>query len=149
MLRCDQAASRAPTATWVRPPLPSLRSIESFLAALSSQGFSGDTAVHAYRAFTGFLLGHLLLEVAAHGVDISPVQGDENTATQPADPLQGYPMLRRLQPELANEDSREEFDHSLANLLQRLQAAVASDGHYQQTGALRRPSRRPCDDLAT
>jgi len=46
-------------------------------------------------------------------------------------------MLRRLQPELASEDSREEFDHCLANLLQRLQAAVAGDEHYQQIGALR------------
>ena len=54
-------------------------------------------------------------------------------------------MLRRLQPELASEDSREEFDHCLANLLQRLQAAVAGDEHYQQIGAL----RRPVDDLAT
>jgi len=50
-----------------------------------------------------------------------------------------------LRPQLAHEDSREEFDHSLANLLQRLQGAVAGDEHYQQIGAL----RRPVDDLAT
>ncbi len=54
-------------------------------------------------------------------------------------------MLRRLQPELASEDSREAFDRSLANLLQRLQGAVAGDERYQQIGAL----RCPADDLAT
>ena len=99
--------------------------------------------MYAYRAFTGFLLGHLLLEVAARGVDISPVEGDWNTVEQPADPLQGYPTLRRLQPELARGDSREEFEQSLANLMQRLEAAVIGDEHYQQTGA----QRRPADDL--
>jgi len=131
-------ATRPPSAPWVRPPLRSLRWIESFLAALSSQGFSDDTAVYAYRAFTGFLLGHLLLEVAARGVDISPLGGDESTVEQPADPLQGYPTLRRLQPELARDDSRQEFERSLANLMQRLEAAVLGDEHYQQTGAFRR-----------
>ncbi len=136
-------ATRPPTAPWVRPPLRSLRWIESFLAALSSEGFSDDTAVYAYRAFTGFLLGHLLLEVAARGVDISPVQGDENTVEQPADPLQGYPTLRRLQPNLARGDSREEFEDSLANLMQRLEAAVMGDEHHPQTGA----KPRSTDDL--
>jgi len=133
-------ATRPPSAPWVRPPLRSLRWIESFLAALSSQGFSDDTAVYAYRAFTGFLLGHLLLEVAARGVDISPVEGDWNTVERPADPLRGYATLRRLQPELARSDSREEFEDSLANLMQRLEAAVMGDEHYQQTGAKRRPA---------
>jgi len=36
--------------------------IESFLAALSSKGFSDDTAAYTYRAFTGFLPGQLLLD---------------------------------------------------------------------------------------
>jgi len=117
------------SAPWVRPPLRGLRWIESFLAALSSEGFSDDTAVYAYRAFTSFLLGHLLLEVAARGVDISPLGGDESTVEQPADPLQGYPTLLRLQPDLARGDSREEFEQSLANLMHRLEAAVLGDEH--------------------
>ncbi len=128
----------------MRPPLRSLRWIESFLAALTSAGFSDDTAIYAYRAFTGFLLGHLLLEVAAQRVDISPVAGDENTVEQPADPLQGYPTLLRLRPQLAHQDPGEEFDHSLASLMHRLEAAVMGDEHYQQTGA----SRRPAENLA-
>ncbi len=130
-------ATRPPTAPWVRPPLRSLRWIESFLAALSSEGFSDDTAVYAYRAFTGFLLGHLLLEVAAQGVDISPIEGDESTVEQPDDPLAGYPALLRLRPQLSQEDSKEEFDDSLANLMHRLEAAAVGDEHYQQTGAFR------------
>jgi len=128
-------ATRPPSAPWVRPPLRSLRWIESFLAALSSQGFSDDTAVSAYRAFTGFLLGHLLLEVAAQGVDISPIEGDENPVKQPDDPLAGYPALLRLRPYLSQANSREEFDDSLANLMHRLEAAVPGDEHDQQPGA--------------
>ncbi len=64
-------ATRPPAAPWVRPPLRSLRWIESFLSGLNGEGFSDATAVYAYRAFTSFLLGHLLWEVAAHGADIS------------------------------------------------------------------------------
>jgi len=93
--------------------------------------------VYAYRAFTGFLLGHLLLEVAAQGVDISPIEGDESTVEQPDDPLAGYPALLRLRPQLSQEDSKEEFDDSLANLMHRLEAAAVGDEHYQQTGAFR------------
>src|SRR3712207_2628049 len=55
-------ATRPPAAPWVRPPLRSLRWLESFLDALTSHGFSDGAAVAAYRAYTSFLLGHLLLE---------------------------------------------------------------------------------------
>ena len=48
----------------LRPPLRSLRWVELFLAGLTKEGFSDTAAVQAYRAFTSFLLGHLLLEVA-------------------------------------------------------------------------------------
>jgi hypothetical protein len=57
-------STRPPAAPWIRPPLRSLRWVESFLSALTSHGFSDDDAVTAYRAYTSFLLGHLLLEVS-------------------------------------------------------------------------------------
>jgi len=118
-------ATRPAAAQWVRPPLRSLRWIESFLTGLQAEGFSDQNAVYAYRAFTGFLLGHLLLEVAALGVEINPVDsgGADSVGLSP-DPLQDYPNLLRLQPLLAQNDSEQEFKDSLANLMHRLQAVV-------------------------
>ena len=46
--------------------------MEIFLEALAREGFSDEAAVSAYRSFAGFLLGHLLLEVAAHDADLGP-----------------------------------------------------------------------------
>src|SRR3954469_1473853 len=48
--------SRPPAAPWVRPPLRSLRPVESFLGTLHDGGFSDQAAVAAYRAYSSFLL---------------------------------------------------------------------------------------------
>ena len=119
-------ATRPPAAPWVRPPLRSLRWVESFLTGLTASGFTDDAAVHAYRAFTSFLLGHLLLEVSGLGVNVGPVT-DPETAPVPEDPLAGYPQLRRLADRLAEDRSAAEFDESLENLLQRLARYRAGD----------------------
>jgi hypothetical protein len=69
-------ASRPVEAPWLRPPLRSLTWVEAFLDGPLSEGFSDQAAVAAYRAFTSFLLGHMLLEVAALGADrADPVGG--------------------------------------------------------------------------
>lgn len=87
-------ATRPPSAPWVRPPLRSLRWVESFLETCwLGRGFSA--AVAAYRAFSSFLLGHLLLEVSALGVDTGPT---EQAVTGPAadtyTDLSQYPNLQ-------------------------------------------------------
>ena len=112
-------ATRPPAAPWVRPPLRSLRWVEGFLAGLTARGFPDDAAVHAYRAFTGYLLGHLLLEVSGLGVNVGPV-ADAGLAPVPDDPLAEYPLLQRLAGQLAEDRSAAEFDESLDNLLERL-----------------------------
>lgn len=66
-------ASRHPATPWLRPPLRSIELVEHFLATLSDFGFDDIRAVDAYKAFTTFLIGSLLLEVAAHGEDILSV----------------------------------------------------------------------------
>jgi AcrR family transcriptional regulator len=116
-------ATRPPEAPWVRPPLRSLRWVESFLTALKTSGFSDESAVEAYRAFSSFLLGHLLLEVSAMGADIGPAEDAEPHPPQPAD-LDGYPLLQRLQGLLCQDRSAQEFEESLENLLDRLGALV-------------------------
>jgi AcrR family transcriptional regulator len=121
-------ATRPPAAPWIRPPLRSLRWVEAFLDALLSRGFTDAGAVAAYRAFSSFLLGHLLLEVSAHGVDTGPVDepdppDDAEAASRRADDVPGldeYPHLVRLAPALAEDHFAAEFDESLRNLLDRL-----------------------------
>jgi len=114
-------ASRPPAAPWVRPPLRSLRWMENFLDNLIGCGFDDAAAVAAYRAFSSFLLGHLLLEVSAQGVDTGPVE-EADPGTPESAGLQGYPQLSRLKPELRQDHSEEEFEQSLESLLDRLEA---------------------------
>jgi hypothetical protein len=122
-------ATRPPSAPWIRPPLRSLRWLESFLDALTSDGFSDETAVVAYRVYTSFLLGHLLLEVSQRGVQISPE--DDPAGSGPQQDLSEYPHLRRLEPLLSQDESAAEFEDSLDNLLDRL--------NRLQRGSRRRP----------
>jgi len=112
-------ASRPTEAPWIRPPLRNLRWVELFLEGLIQEGFSDDAAVAAYRGFTSFLLGHLLLEVSSLGADVGPLDvldpnmGDES--------LKGYPNVQRLSNSLAEDHSATEFEEALENLLDRLQ----------------------------
>jgi AcrR family transcriptional regulator len=112
-------ASRPAEAPWLRPPLRSLAWVEVFLDGLTGEGFSDDAAVGAYRAFTSFLLGHLLLEVAVHGADVGPLdvlEGGEDLPTS----LAPYPSVRRLGDALAEDHAAVEFEESLENLLDRI-----------------------------
>ncbi|WP_299037828.1 TetR/AcrR family transcriptional regulator [uncultured Pseudokineococcus sp.] len=111
-------ATRPPAAPWIRPPLRSLRWVEGFLSGLQERGFTEDGAIYAYRAFATFLVGHLLLEVSARGVDPVPAAASDEPA--PEVDLTAYPVLSRLAPRLAVEDLDEEFAHSLGNLLDRI-----------------------------
>jgi AcrR family transcriptional regulator len=112
-------ATRPTEAPWVRPPLRSLRWVESFLAALTDSGFSDRAAVDAYRAFSSFLLGHLLLEVSAMGADIGPAEEAEPRPPRAAD-LSDYPLLQRFQSLLSEDRAEQEFEESLEHLLERL-----------------------------
>jgi AcrR family transcriptional regulator len=115
-------ATRPPAAPWVRPPLRSLRWLESFLDTLTSSGFSDEAAVAAYRAYTSFLLGHLLLEVSQRGVPISSHDDAvDDDGGVPPDALVDHPNLQRLGHLLAEDESAAEFEESLENLLDRLE----------------------------
>ena len=113
-------ASRPPAAPWLQPPLRSLRWMEAFLETLHRCGFSNRRAVAAYRAFSSFLLGHLLLEVSAMGADISPVEEADLRPRQPGD-LADYPRLASMQTELTDSDPDDEFEEALESLLDRLE----------------------------
>jgi len=115
-------ASRPTEAPWLRPPLRSVRWVETLLDGLIEEGFGDDAAVGAYRAFTSFLLGHLLLEVAVHGADVGPldVLDDDEDGDAPDTSLASYPAVRRLQGQLREDHSGIEFEESLEELLNRI-----------------------------
>jgi AcrR family transcriptional regulator len=112
-------ASRPPEAPWLRPPLRSLDWVEVFLKALTEEGFTDQAAVAAYRAFSSFLLGHLLLEVAAHGADVGPLDVLEPDTEEPG-ALDEFPLVKRLRGELSQDHAVVEFEEALEQLLDRL-----------------------------
>lgn len=119
-------STRPPAAPWLRPPLRSLSLVEDFLDGLTARGLSDDHAVHVYKAFTGFLLGHLLLEVAERDAATGPPDEPLNegyadvTTADGALSLDDFPTVRRLRPRLGEHDAREEFERALESLLNRL-----------------------------
>jgi AcrR family transcriptional regulator len=115
-------ASRPPAAPWLRPPLRSLRWVEDFLTGLAHHGFNDADSVLAYRAFSTFLLGHLLLESSSvSGEPISPEY--EGQAVARGQDLSEYPRLRRLEVPLSQNAFAEEFDDALEDLIHRIDVA--------------------------
>ena len=94
-------ASRPAEAPLLRPPLRSLDWVEAFLNGLKMEGFDDDSAVGAYRAFSSFLLGHLLLEVSTHGADVGPLDVLENEEEPSRAGLEEYPTVMRLRDALS------------------------------------------------
>lgn len=118
-------ATQAPEAPWVRPPLRSLRWMESFLDTLISYGFDDGAAVVAYRSYTTFLIGHLLLEVSARGAHLHPDESLLEEAGRPVRDLTCYPHLQRLQPMLSEDHSGTEFEDALEAMLDRIEVLLA------------------------
>lgn len=113
--------TQPPEAPWLRPPLRSVRWVDYFLTTLQDYGFSDDRVVDAYKAFTSFLLGHLVLEVSALGIDIAS-EIDDDAGGGESEGLGDYPTLRRLQSMLADDHSDREFDDGLDDLIERIRA---------------------------
>lgn len=124
-------ATRHPAAPWLRPPLRSLDLVEDFLATLGGQGFTDQQVVGAYRAFSSFLLGQLLLESATRGAKTSPLELplDEGDAQVPNRDgqvdLNGRPETARLRPLLSEDRSDDEFELTLETLLDRLEMSLS------------------------
>ncbi len=116
-------ASRPPAAPWLRPPLRSLRWVEAFLQGLRHYGFSGVDSVGVYRAFSTFLLGHLLLESGTYaGEPRLDVASDVEFLE--TDDLTAYPLLVQLAPELSLDTFGDEFDVALQELITRMSAGA-------------------------
>ena len=109
-----------------RPPLRSIEVVNTFLSALIEEGFTDAQAVGAYRSFSSFLLGQLLLESSVRGAQTAPVEEplDEGDASIPHRDgnlsLDEAPEVKRLRSLLSEDRSEEEFEVSLEVLLDRL-----------------------------
>ncbi|RPE78617.1 MULTISPECIES: TetR/AcrR family transcriptional regulator C-terminal domain-containing protein [unclassified Frondihabitans] len=119
-------ATRHPAAPWLRPPLRSVKVVNTFLSALIENGFTDAQAVDAYRAFSSFLLGQLLLQSVVKGAEAGPAEEplDEGGAAIPEGDgnvsLDVAPEVQRLRVLLSEDRSDEEFEVSLEALLDRL-----------------------------
>jgi TetR/AcrR family tetracycline transcriptional repressor len=119
-------ATRHPAAPWLRPPLRSVEIVDTFLSSLIGHGFTDAQAVGAYRSFSSFLLGQLLLQSAINGAETGPVEVplDEGNAAIPQNDgtmsSNDAPEVERLRPLLSEDRSVEEFEITLEALLDRL-----------------------------
>lgn len=111
-------ASRPAEAPWLRPPLRSLELVETFLSGLLEEGFADEAAIDAYRAYTSFLLGHLLLEAAVHGADVGPLDVLDDQTGEPG--TSRYATVARLREPLSEDTSAVEFEEALEALLDRM-----------------------------
>ncbi|MBM6544581.1 TetR/AcrR family transcriptional regulator C-terminal domain-containing protein [Janibacter sp. YIM B02568] len=124
-------ATRHPAAPWLRPPLRSLSLVEDFLSTFIRYGFTEDGAVHVYRSFSGFLLGHLLLESVVQGAATSPVdlaldEGDARIPESDAElDLEDFPTVKRLRPALSQDHAKAEFEIGLEALIERIELHVS------------------------
>lgn len=111
-------ATRPPAAPWLRPPLRSLRWVEEFLEGLGSYGFTAHESVVVYRAFSTFLLGHLLLEASVPGTETASVEDD--VEFYETNDLSAYPRLMELSKELSQDAFDNEFEDALEDLINRV-----------------------------
>ena len=111
-------------------PRGTLRPLEDLLALLTGAGFSGPDALHIYRAFFGFLNGHVLNELQE--LIENPDEADDLLRLgMHRLPLSEFPLLRGLAHALACYDGAAELERGLDILIIGLAATLppAGGGH--------------------
>jgi AcrR family transcriptional regulator len=108
-------------------PLGTLRPLEQILSLLIEAGFTPADALHVYRAYYGFLYGHILNELQEFIVD-----PDENEALLRLGlhrlPPKDFPRLRALAPALSEYDGLAELDEGISILLSGLAGRLPRPG---------------------
>jgi AcrR family transcriptional regulator len=105
-------------------PLGTLRPLEQILSLLVAAGFEPADALHVYRAYYGFLYGHILNELQEYVVD-----PEENEVLLRLGlhrlPATEFPRLRALAPALSEYDGATELDQGLTILLSGLETQLS------------------------
>jgi AcrR family transcriptional regulator len=104
-------------------PLGTLRPLENILALLIDAGFAPTDALHVYRAYYGFLYGHILNELQEMIVDPEENEDLLRLGLHRL-PARSFPRLRALAPVLANYDGAHELDQGITILLTGLTAQL-------------------------
>ena len=108
-------------------PRGTLRPLEDLLALLTGAGFSGPDALHIYRAFFGFLNGHVLNELQE--LIENPDETDDLLRLGLHRlPIGEFPQLRSLAHALACYDGAAELERGLDILLTGLAATLSPPG---------------------
>ncbi|MDQ0028610.1 TetR/AcrR family transcriptional regulator C-terminal domain-containing protein [Arthrobacter bambusae] len=97
-------------------PAGTLRPLEQILGILIRAGFSPRGALHVYRAFYGFLYGHILNELQELIADPHENEALLRLGLQRLS-LRDFPHLRSLAPELLEYDGAQELDEGISILL--------------------------------
>jgi AcrR family transcriptional regulator len=100
-------------------PAGTLRPLEGTLQLLTRAGFTAVDALHVYRAFFGFLHGHVLNELQEL-IDNHEETDDLLRLGLQRLPLREFPLLRSLAPVLADYDGATEMERGLDILLSGL-----------------------------
>ncbi|WP_246199605.1 TetR/AcrR family transcriptional regulator C-terminal domain-containing protein [Arthrobacter zhaoguopingii] len=109
-------------------PLGALRPLEQLLAVFTRAGFGPSGALHAYRAYYGFLLGHVINELEEFVVN--PDEDDTGLRLGLHRlPEQDFPYLRRLGSQLLDYDGEVELDQGITIVLSGLQSQLESPAH--------------------
>jgi AcrR family transcriptional regulator len=105
-------------------PRGTLRPLEDILALLTRAGFNGSDALHIYRAFFGFLNGHVLNELQE--LVENPDETDDLLRLGLYRlPVTEFPLLRSLAHALASYDGAAELERGLDILLSGLTATLS------------------------
>ena len=108
-------------------PRGTLRPLEDILALLTRAGYSGPNALHVYRAFFGFLNGHVLNELQEF-VENPDETDDLLRLGLNRLPIGEFPLLRSLAHALASYDGAAELERGLDILLTGLAATLSPSG---------------------
>jgi len=115
-------------------PRGTLRPLEDLLALLTRAGFSGPDALHIYRAFFGFLNGHVLNELQEL-VENPDETDDLLRLGMHRLPLSEFPLLRSLAHALACYDGAAELERGLDILITGLAATLSPPGTGRLPGS--------------
>nr|WP_246018499.1 TetR/AcrR family transcriptional regulator C-terminal domain-containing protein [Arthrobacter crusticola] len=106
-------------------PLGALRPLEQLLAVFTRAGFGPSGALHAYRAYYGFLIGHVINELEEFVVN--PDEDDTGLRLGLHRlPAKDFPHLRRLASQLLDYDGQAELDQGITIVLRGLQSQLES-----------------------
>jgi len=115
-------------------PRGTLRPLEDLLALLIGAGFSGRDALHIYRAFFGFLNGHVLNELQE--LVENPDETDDLLRLGMHHlPLGEFPLLRSLAHALAGYDGAAELERGLDILIIGLATTLSPAGRVRPAGS--------------